>query len=438
MPRVELKGSTIAKLKANPPATRVDGQGRTQKSEVLYFDTHKHAPAGFGLRVTSSGAASFFLDYRFRGRQRRFTIGAYPELTVTAARGIAEDRRADIRAGKDPLEERRKSRAVATVAELGEHYLREVARPKGKRTVEDDERMLRVFVNPALGRRRVDNVTRADVRRLHREVAEPHGRFRGKDGRPVRGGRYRANRVLSLLSALWNLAVDEGWASENVARAGRKGLDRFHEEPRERFLSREEIARLLQALEARPKRDRSSVNAVKLMLLTGCRRGEALKATWSDFDLDRGVWTKPSHHTKTKTTEKVRLSGAAVRFLSELRKSSEGEVLFLGPSGRPLSDVKHFWQSVRRQAGLDGVRLHDLRHSFASHLVSSGLSLHVVGKLLGHTQASTTQRYAHVFSEAQREAAEVMGRVFEDARAAAIGERPPDNLELLKRKATRV
>jgi integrase len=173
------------------------------------------------------------------------------------------------------------------------------------------------------------------------------------------------------------------------------------------------------------------------MLLTGCRRGEALRARWSDLDLERGVWTKPSHHTKQKRTERLPLSGTALAFLHALQAESEGEVLFPGPTGAPLGDVKHFWQSVRRKAELEGVRLHDLRHSFASHLVSDGESLHVVGKLLGHTQAATTMRYAHVADDALRSASDKMGRVFADAQATARGEEVPDNVEPLHSKTRR-
>ena len=156
------------------------------------------------------------------------------------------------------------------------------------------------------------------------------------------------------------------------------------------------------------KEAQHAVNAILLTMVTGCRSGEALTAKWSDFDLARGVWTKPSHHTKQKKTEHVPLNAQALALLESL--PHDGDYLFPGRPGRKskgehLTTLKGQWEKICKMANLDGVRLHDLRHSFGSHLVSNGVSLPVVGKLLGHTQMQTTQRYAHVADDPQREAA---------------------------------
>jgi integrase len=188
-----------------------------------------------------------------------------------------------------------------------------------------------------------------------------------------------------------------------------------------------------------------SANAIKLLMLTGARRGEVLGATWAMFDLDNGIWTKPSAHTKQRREHRVPLSGPALQLLLEMRESAQRQAsnsgvpaspfVFPGAGGKPLTDIKRTWSSVCRKAGLtvqvakksldgnaimgkDGkpvlvqhqsVRLHDLRHSFASILVSAGASLPLIGQLLGHTQPQTTQRYSHLFDEVLRQAAETVG-----------------------------
>jgi integrase len=145
------------------------------------------------------------------------------------------------------------------------------------------------------------------------------------------------------------------------------------------------------------------MNAIRLSMVTGCRKSEALTSKWNDFDLVRHVWTKPSHHTKQKRTEYVPLSEQALSLLDRLPR--EGEYVFPGRTGPHLTDLKGPWAKVCKIARLSGVRIHDLRHSFASHLVSSGVSLPIVGKLLGHTQPQTTARYAHLADNPLREAA---------------------------------
>ena len=199
------------------------------------------------------------------------------------------------------------------------------------------------------------------------------------------------------------------------------GIPRFHEEKRKRWLSEDELQRLAVALQEYPDRcvaeahvsekqrkfqrteAQRAMNAIRLSMVTGCRKSEALTAKWCDFDLVRCVWTKPSHHTKQKRREYVPLSEQAVTLLERFPR--EGEYVFSGRAGAHLTDLKGPWAKVCAIAGLTGVRIHDLRHSFASHLVSSGVSLPIVGKLLGHTQPQTTARYAHLADNPLREAA---------------------------------
>src|SRR3954452_2755914 len=208
------------------------------------------------------------------------------------------------------------------------------------------------------------------------------------------------------LSKMFALAAHWGMRGDNPV----KGVERFHEERRERWLSDAELKRLLGVLAAHP--NRRAANAVRLQLLTGARIGEVLAARWSEIDFERGVWTKPSHHTKQKRAQHLPLSAPAMALLSDWRAASPAAETHLFPGyspGKPLQDVKNFWRGVPKGAGLPSYRLHDSRHTHASHLVSSGLSLEIVGRLLGHTNPLTTKRYAHLADHPLRAAAERFG-----------------------------
>jgi integrase len=211
---------------------------------------------------------------------------------------------------------------------------------------------------------------------------------------------------------MFNLAVEWHWCTSNPV----KGIKRYEEEKRDRWLQDDELQRLSDVLDAHP--NQRAASAIRLQLLTGARMGEVLGAKKADFDLQRGVWRKPSHQTKQKRTEHLPLSAPAVTLIASVMESSPGaEHLFPGNvAGEPLKDLKKFWTSVMRQAGISGYRRHDNRHTYASHLVSSGLSLEIVGRLLGHTNPSTTKRYAHLADDPLRAAADRFGAKFSKLR----------------------
>jgi integrase len=239
---------------------------------------------------------------------------------------------------------------------------------------------------------------------------------------------YMANRVVSFVSRLFSYAMEEKMTETHPAR----NIEHYHEEKRTRFLNEEdpgEIARFSAALDA--YHDQNAANALRLMLLTGSRSGEVLKATWDQFNLTRGVWTKPSAHTKQKRTERLDLGDDVLALLRSMKISSASGPLFPGIDGKqPRTTVRRCFHQACKVAGLvevvevqgrrgqrlkrykPTVRTHDLRHTFASHLASQGYSLYVIGKLLGHTQAATTQRYAHVQPSKLKEAANAMGEVY--------------------------
>lgn len=216
---------------------------------------------------------------------------------------------------------------------------------------------------------------------------------------------YQANRVLSLLSKMCALAVQWKLSTENPVI----GIEKFHEEKRYRWLSEDELLRLLSALDNH--QNQIAADAIRLQLMTGARIGEVLSSRWEDFDLQTGVWTKPSHHTKQKRAEHLPLSEGAIDLLIDHSKSKTNASGFVFPSrlfNRPLKDLKKFWKQILLEAKINDYRMHDNRHTHASHLVSSGVSLAVVGRLLGHTNPTTTARYAHLADQPLRDAANLM------------------------------
>jgi integrase len=222
---------------------------------------------------------------------------------------------------------------------------------------------------------------------LHRKITD--------HGTPV-----RANRALILLSKLFTLAVRWQMRDDNPVA----GIERNHEEPRHRYLAGDEMERLAAALAG--LRNQHAANAIRLLLLTGARRTEVLAATWDQFDLDAGVWTKPSSHTKQKKLHRIPLSTPAVALLDAMRvEAGRSPYLFHGRGAKGhLAGIQKSWVTVCQAAGIADAHLHDLRHSYASALASGGQSLPVIGALLGHTQAQTTQRYSHLIDDALREA----------------------------------
>ena len=197
-----------------------------------------------------------------------------------------------------------------------------------------------------------------------------------------------------------------------------KGLQRNQEEKRSRYLSESELSQWVSALAAHS--DQQVANIFRLLLLTGARRGEVLALEWNQLDLEAGIWTKPSAHTKQKKEHRVPLSDAAVDLLHRIRHDSGAASRWVFPSGTGhIVDPKKGWASVCKAAGISGLRMHDLRHSFASMLVSSGLSLPTIGALLGHTQPSTTHRYAHLADNPLREATQRVGRMVAAATKSA-------------------
>ena len=362
---------------------------------------------GFGVRITSAGARSWVFNYRAGGVERRLTIGDTKAWTVRAARGKANELRRLVDDGLDPMAVRHAQRAAPTVADLAKQYLDYVEVRKRPRSLADDRAMIDGIILPALGKTRVAALVRPDVVKLFADVSKRA---------PV-----RANRVLSLLRRMLNLATTEFGIREGPNPA--TAIERNPEARRTRYLEPDELGRLLAAIGAH--RNQRSANIVRLALLTGARRGELFGARWSQFNLASGTWTRPASLTKQKKLHTIPLNGPTRALLVTMkeaadreneRRSKDGlpplEHLFPGyGSNDAQGDLKRTWQAICKDAGLADFRFHDLRHSFASFLVSSGHNLPLIGQMLGHANPATTNRYAHLLLDPQREAAERVGAI---------------------------
>lgn len=251
--------------------------------------------------------------------------------------------------------------------------------------------------------KKIEEISTYDIQYLHHELKKTP---------------YVANRIRSLLSKMFNVAIQWKWLGSNPVN----GVQKYQEQKRDRWLNEEELQRLWDVLETYHSQRVS--RAIWMLVLTGSRCNEVLGATWDQFDLDKGVWTKPSHNTKQKRIEHLPLSSQVIGLLKIMKEEGVEKYLFPGNiPGQPLKDIKKAWNTIRNKANLPNVRIHDIRHTYASHLVSSGLSLSIVGKLLGHTQASTTQRYAHLADAPLRQATELFGK-----KAQKISDRNPSDL----------
>ena len=368
-------------------------------NKLFYDDEIK----GFALRVTSKGARAFVVNYYLDGKERRITIGAYPDWTVTAARARAKEIKQQVDVGADPLEKRISRREAPTVADLFKEYDAKHLPKKVERSAKDDRSMWHTYILPRLGNKKVIDLTAEDADDLHAFISQTKT--------------VRANRVIEVLRKAINLAIRWKWCTENPC----VGVHRNHEEKREYFLKPGEIERLAEALDQHPQKQ--SCNAIKMLLLTGARKSEVLKATWSMFDFEGGIWTKPSHHTKTKKKHVVPLSILVVDLLTAIRDNNSHPVyVFPGRvKDQPITDVKRTWTSICKMAGINEVRIHDLRHTYASLLISRKATLSVVGALLAHTQTQTTARYAHLYDDVLREATELASTAVQGDRKAESG-----------------
>jgi integrase len=373
----------------------------------VVFDTEVR---GLFVRLGARGGVPrYYLKTRVKRVQRIFTIGPHGRghWTPETARREAVRLLGLIRDGRDLHAERAEEKASPTFAQFAERFLTEYAANRHKpRTLAEEQRLLRTQILPALGSLRLRDIDRAKVARLHAQLSST----------PI-----TANRVLALVSSIlsWAEKVGERPVGSNPVR----GLPRYPEKARERYLTREELQRLGEALvraEAEKRIDWRFIALVRLLLFTGARLSEILNLKWAQVDTATGVVRLADSKTGPKN---LFLPAPALEVLSRLPRLADNPHVLPGDRpGAPLVGVQKPWQRIRRLAGLEDLRLHDLRHAFASVAVQGGESLFVVGKLLGHSNARTTERYAHLAPDPVRAAAERAAAQIDAAMAGRSGE----------------
>ena len=370
---------------------RMVDQLQSDGAEKFYWDADL---PGFGVRVRGSGRKYYVAQFRANGRLRRITLGRHGAVPTETARRRAMAAISDAKGGLDPAAARDAGRKAVTMKQLGKRFLEDYVPDHCKpSTAYEYGRSVNFFINPRIGSRKVRDIQRSDIAELHHELRKTP---------------YQANRTLGVLSKLFNLA--EMWGLRPDGSNPCLHVKRYKEEKRERFLSAEEFARLGRVLDETLRdgsETRSAVAAIRLLMLTGCRLSEIQKLQWEHVHLEAGELELPDTKTGGRA---VPLAPSAVRLLESLPRNEDNPWVIAGRKpGSHLTDLQHPWRRIRTRAELDDVRIHDLRHSFASRALALGEGLPMIGKLLGHTQVQTTARYAHLARDTAKASATRIG-----------------------------
>lgn len=382
--------------------------------------------AGFGLRVFPSGKKTYVVQYRLGRRTHRLKLGTHGALTADEARKLAKKALGDVAHGKDPALEGKRLKETISVSALCDLYLARGCATKRPSTLATDRGRIERHIKPLLGKLAAQTVKRSDVERFLKEVAEGKSatdvRTKSRGRARVTGGRGTASRTVGLLGAIFTFAQNSGLRDDNPVR----GIKRFKDRRLERFLSSDELLRLGTALkEAGADGEcRSAIAAIHLLALTGCRRGEVMTLRWGDVHERASCLVLRDSKTGHKI---VPLGAAALDLIQKIPVGAPADFVFPGQEGKPFQGIQKVWERVRARASLDDVRLHDLRHTFVSVGVASGLGLTMLGKIVGHRSAETTARYAHVAKSASHEAADAISL---SIRNSLVGSDPVNHIEL--------
>jgi integrase len=385
---------------------------------------------GFGVEIRPSGLKVYVLHYRpgAGGRavaKKRLVLGYHGEITAEEARRLALDARALIRLGEDPAGERTRQRAALTVGDLCDAFDADHV-AKLKPGSAESYRVALAKLKAAYGSLPAESLSRSQVAALHAKAAATP---------------YAANKLVTVISVMFGWGETRGLVPEGC-RNPTRGITRYREQGRERFLTGDELGRLGDALregetiglpfvvEDGPnakhapksgltKLDPFSAGAIRLLILTGARLREILHARWDGFDPERAALFLADSKTGKKM---LHLSPRALSVIAGLPKVQDNPFMFPGEPGKPRDGMRKAWAAVCRRAGLDGLRAHDLRHSFASFGAGMGIGLPLLGKLLGHASQATTARYSHIADDPARAAADRIGARIEGAMRGGAGE----------------
>lgn len=403
--------------------TEVDKAEPTAKDFILWDTTLK----GFGLKVSKAGAKTYVVQYRTPGGRsgttKRVTIGKHGSpWTAETAREEAGRLLGQVANGADPAQRKKAFREMPTVGELCDSYLQDVIGLKKQSTLDTDKGRIERHIKPLLGKRKVSEITPADIRRFLKNVAEgatsktTKTKPRGKA--VVKGGKGTATRTVGLLGGIFTYAAQQGLISANPVH----GVERFPDKKNERFLSLEEIRTVGSALRSAAERgiNEKALIILHLLLLTGARRGEIEKLKWPEVDIAGRRLKLGDSKTGQKT---LPLNAAAIMLLEGQRQRAKPGVQFVFPAtidGGHYVGTPRIWSAIRKTIGMEDVRIHDLRHSYASVGAANGTPLQVLGAILGHSDHSTTQRYAHIAANPINAASEAIGELIETALRGAI------------------
>ena len=350
---------------------------------------------GFICKITPKGRKVYMLYYRTRdGRERKPAIGVHGSISCEQARNTAIIWLSEVAKGNDPSLQKKLEKTHLTVADLANRFLEEHANVYKKQiSIKNDKSFLRNHILPALGQMKLNSVTSQDIAKLHYSL---------------RDKAITANRCLAILSKMFNLC--EKWGMRNDASQLCKHIAKYPENKREKFLSNTEIEKLftvLKTVEQNKTETPYVIAAIRLLLLTGRRFSEIITLKWEYIDLISHRINFPDSKTGKKSTY---VSPYVIEILSGLDQKDNNPYVIQGSiEGNHLVNLRKPWYRIRKLAGLEDVRIHDLRHSFASIGAASGLSLPIIGALLGHSQVSTTARYAHLLGDPLKDAANVIG-----------------------------
>jgi len=363
----------------------------TPKDKDLYiWDT---GTTGFGVRVKPSGIKTYILQYRNKyGRVKRLSIGRVGELTLDEARREAIIMRGQVSLGSDPAQERQNDRTIESIRDLANRYMSDHCEGRCKEsTIKAHTWLLDKFILPKFGARKISELTPQDVGRFHQGLRDTP---------------YNANRCIGLLKAMFSKAEQWGLLPPNSNPA--RPIRPFREKKRQRFLTPDEFTRLFDAVDRLLTIhgiDIYQAAAIKLLALTGCRLGEILQLTWGDVDFRNERLLLENHKTDSRGIKGIPLSEEALAVLCTLPRKNDNPYVIAGKQpGKHIINLRKPWLRVLEAAKLENVRIHDLRHSFASAAASSGIPIQIVGALLGHSSTQSTARYAHLYDDPLREA----------------------------------
>ncbi len=347
-------------------------------SKDYYYDEREK---GLVLAVTPTGTKSFYLYKRIEGRPERLLLGRFPDISIENARKLATAAKGEIASGANPQKDKRAVRDEMRFGDLFRDYMEKYSKVH-KRSWAYDEREVNKFLKHWF-KRKISSFERAEVERLHAKI--------GKEN-----GVYQANRLLERIRSIFNKAIEWGWAGTNPAI----GVKKFKEKSRDRFLQPDELPRFFEALANEP--NETARDFFMISLLTGARKSNTLAMRWQDINFASATWRVED--TKNGDAQTIHLPKQAMEILTERKWASESPYVFegSGTSGH-LADPKKAWARILKEAGIDNLRIHDLRRTLGSYQAATGANGYIIGKSLGHRSQQSTAIYARLNLDPVRE-----------------------------------